>query len=179
LTANRRYYGLKNQLRSHYISVKTKCKLYKTLIQPVLLYGCETWAIGKNDESTISIFERKVLRKIYGPVNDKIIWRIRYNNELHQLLGEPDIIKEVKASRVRWLVHLFRGNESNPCRKLTFTRPEGTRRVGRPPKRWLQCNQLPAGCMWLLQTFYVAYHMIWELVNVIRTNTFCYRGTLI
>jgi hypothetical protein len=71
LMANRCYYGLKNQLRSHYISIKTKCKLCKTLIKPVLLYWCETWAMGKNDESKISIFERKVLREIYGPVNDK------------------------------------------------------------------------------------------------------------
>jgi hypothetical protein len=47
LMANRYYYGLKNQLRSHYISIKTKCKLYKTLIKPVLLYGCETWAMAK------------------------------------------------------------------------------------------------------------------------------------
>jgi hypothetical protein len=45
----------------------------------------------KNDESKISVFERKVLRKIYGPVNDKGKWRIRFNNELYQLLGEPDI----------------------------------------------------------------------------------------
>jgi hypothetical protein len=135
------YYGLKNQLRSHYISIKTKCKLYKTLIKPVLLYGCETWAMGKNDESKISIFERKVLRKIYGPVNDKGKWQIRYNNELYQLLGEPDIIKEVQARRVRWLGHLFRGNESNPCRKLRFKRPEGTRQVGRPPERWLECAE--------------------------------------
>jgi hypothetical protein len=55
------------------------------------MYGCETWAMVKNDESKISIFERKVLRKIYGPVNDKGKWGIRYNNELYQLLGEPDI----------------------------------------------------------------------------------------
>jgi hypothetical protein len=95
--------------------------------------------MGINNESKISIFERKVLRKLYGPVNDKGKWRIRYNNELYQLLGEPDIIKEVKARRVTWLGRLFGGNESNPCRKLTFTRPEDTRWVGRPPKRWLEC----------------------------------------
>jgi hypothetical protein len=69
--------------------------------------------MGINDESKISIFERKVLRKIYGPVNDRGKWRIRYNNELYQL---NLINKEVKARRVRWLGHLFRGNESNPCR---------------------------------------------------------------
>jgi hypothetical protein len=41
--------------------------------------------MDKNDESNISIFERKVLRKTYGPVNDKGKWRIRYNNELYQI----------------------------------------------------------------------------------------------
>jgi hypothetical protein len=56
LMANRCYYGLENQLRSHYISIKTKCKLYKTLIKPVLLCGCETWAMGRNDQSKIYIF---------------------------------------------------------------------------------------------------------------------------
>jgi hypothetical protein len=63
LMANRCYYELKNKLRSHYISIKIKCKLCKTLIKCVLFYGCETWAMGKNDESKISIFERKVLGK--------------------------------------------------------------------------------------------------------------------
>jgi hypothetical protein len=53
LMANRCYYGLKNQLRSHYISIRTKFKLYKTLIKPVLLYWCETWVMGKNNKSKI------------------------------------------------------------------------------------------------------------------------------
>jgi hypothetical protein len=42
--------------------------LYKTLIRPVLLYGCETWTINRYNEEKIPIFERKVLRKIYGPI---------------------------------------------------------------------------------------------------------------
>jgi hypothetical protein len=116
--------------KSHYISTKTKGKLYKTLIRPVLLYGCETWAINRYNEDKVATFKRKDLRKIYGPVCDNKRWRIRYNNELYQLFGEPDIIKEIKARRVRWLGHLFRTNENHPCRKLTFTTLHGTRRVG-------------------------------------------------
>jgi hypothetical protein len=59
--------------------------LYKTVIRPALLYGRETWAINKYNEENITIFERKVLRKIYGPTCDNGIWRIRYNYESYQL----------------------------------------------------------------------------------------------
>jgi hypothetical protein len=97
LLANRCYHGLKKQINSHYISIKTKCKLYKSVIRPVLLYRCETLAINKYNEEKIAIFERKILRKIYGPTCDNERWRIRYNNELYQLFGEPDIIREIKA----------------------------------------------------------------------------------
>jgi hypothetical protein len=72
--------------------------LCKTLIRPVLLYGCETWAINRHNEEKIAIFESKALRKIYGPTYDNGRWRIRYNNELYQLFGEPDFIREIKAS---------------------------------------------------------------------------------
>jgi hypothetical protein len=58
-------------------------------------------------------------------------------NELYQHFGEPDI-REIKARRVKWLGHLFRINEYHPCRMLTFATLYGTRRVGRPPIRWLE-----------------------------------------
>jgi hypothetical protein len=77
----------------------------------------------------LQIFERKVLRKIYGPTCDNGRWRIRYN-ELYQLYGKPYIIREIKARGVKWLGHLFRANEYHPCRMLTFATLYGTRRVG-------------------------------------------------
>jgi hypothetical protein len=95
-------------------------------------------ANNRYNEDKVAIIERKVLRKIYGPICDNGRWRIRYNNRLYQLFGEPDIINEIKSRRVRWLGHLLRTNESNPCRELTFTTLHGTRRVGRPPTRWLE-----------------------------------------
>jgi hypothetical protein len=54
LLANRCHHGLKKQIKSHYISIKTKCKLYKTLIRPVLLHVCETWAINRYNEEKIA-----------------------------------------------------------------------------------------------------------------------------
>jgi hypothetical protein len=49
LMANKCYYGLKNQLQSHYLSRDTKCKLYKTLIRPVITYGSESWTLNKGN----------------------------------------------------------------------------------------------------------------------------------
>jgi hypothetical protein len=77
------------------------------------------------------------LRKIYGPTNDNGVCRIRYNQELYGLYNEPDVIKMVKAARLRWLGHLYRTEELNPCKKLTFSRPTGTRKEGRSPVRWM------------------------------------------
>jgi len=49
--------------------------------------GAETWTLAATEENALRRFERKVLRKIYGPVVDKGIWRITYNNELCKLMG--------------------------------------------------------------------------------------------
>ena len=57
-------------------------------------------------------FERKVLRKIYGPVLDKGVWRIRYNNELCKLTGGEDIVRFIKAQRIQWLDHVERMDET-------------------------------------------------------------------
>jgi hypothetical protein len=51
LLANKCYYGLKKQVGSHYLSLQTKCKLYKTLLTPIILYGSESWALTKTEEN--------------------------------------------------------------------------------------------------------------------------------
>jgi hypothetical protein len=50
-----------------------------TLIKPIVIYGAETWAETENELQKLLIFERKILRKIYGPVKDRDNWRIRTN----------------------------------------------------------------------------------------------------
>ena len=84
------------------------------------------------------IFVRKILRLIYGPVNDNGIWRIRCISELCTIYSEPYIVKVVKIGRLRCLKHLFRMQELDRCRKYTLLKPEGTRRVGKPELRWLE-----------------------------------------
>jgi hypothetical protein len=62
LWANKSFYGLKRQYRSHFLSIKNKIKLYKTLIRPVLAYGSEAWVLPKSDE-TIQGFSREKFRE--------------------------------------------------------------------------------------------------------------------
>jgi hypothetical protein len=75
--------------------------------------------------------------RIYGPIKENGIWRSRWNHELYKLHNEPDIVEMIKVGQLRWLGHLYRIKEQNPCRKLTPYKPEGTRRVGRPAITWL------------------------------------------
>jgi hypothetical protein len=54
------------------------------------MYGSESWPLSKKHENLLQIFKRRILRRIYGPINEGGIWKIRYNNELYKLYNEPD-----------------------------------------------------------------------------------------
>jgi hypothetical protein len=64
-----------------------KVKIYKTIILPVVLYGCETWTLTLREEHRLRVFEKRVLRRIFGPKRDEITeeWRKLHNGELHNL----------------------------------------------------------------------------------------------
>jgi hypothetical protein len=106
--------------------------MYRTIIRPVVTCGSETWCLTANDEITLRTRERKVLRKIYGPVSDNGISRIRTNKELMALYQELDIVAEIKKARLRWLGHVQRMSEDRVIKKLYMSKPEGRRSVGRP-----------------------------------------------
>jgi len=72
----------------------SELKIYKSLIIPVVTYGCEAWTLTNRDER-LRIYERRILRKIYGPVqNEDGSWRIRMNYELNELIENADIYKK-------------------------------------------------------------------------------------
>ena len=75
--ANRCYFGPRKQLSKRGLSWSTKSCLYKSLMLPVLLYGADTWTMTSSDVQALGVFERKIVRKIYGPFCDRGEWRIR------------------------------------------------------------------------------------------------------
>jgi hypothetical protein len=82
--------------------------IYKTIILPVVLYGCETWSLTSRVEHRLRVFENRVLRSIFGLKRDKVTggWRKVYNEELHNLYSLPNIIKMNKSRRMRGAGHV-------------------------------------------------------------------------
>ena len=134
--ANRCYFGLSRQLKSRALSRRTKLTLYKALILPVLLYGAESSTIAQTDAAVFGVFERKVLRKIFGPICVGGNYRIRWNHELYELYGDIDVVKGISLQRLRWLGHVVRMDEEAPARKAFDAVVGGQRRRGRPRLRW-------------------------------------------
>ena len=70
------------------------------------------WTKTKNYERRLSIFERKILRRIYGLICEGEQWRRRYNRESEVLYNEPNTFKVVKSSRLRWAGHVVRMDDN-------------------------------------------------------------------
>jgi hypothetical protein len=83
----------------------------------------------------LAVFERKILRKIYGPVKENELWRIRRNDELETIIKGKNIVRFVKCKRIRWLGHIERTTQ---FQKKMYGKLQATRRRGRPKMRWLE-----------------------------------------
>ncbi|GBN86028.1 hypothetical protein AVEN_208269-1 [Araneus ventricosus] len=88
-------------------------------------------------QRALETFERKVLRTIFGPVQEQGCYRTRYNFELYRLYKEPQVTQIIRSNRLRWLGHVWRTPENNPTRLHTFKNTGGARARGRPSTRWL------------------------------------------
>jgi hypothetical protein len=73
--------------------MRTKIKLYKTLIRSIATYGSEVSTLTKENELSLRIFERKIIRKIYGPIKMNEEWKIRINEEIENILGNENIVR--------------------------------------------------------------------------------------
>jgi len=99
-------------------------------------YGAETWTLTKKEEQTLLIFERKIYRRIYGPKYENGEWKSRTSRELEETSKRENIVNWIKGQRIRWLGHLERMEEDRMPKKIFTQELEGTRRRGRPRKRW-------------------------------------------
>jgi len=80
-----------------------KIKIYRTIILPIVLYGCETWWLTLREERKLRVFENKVLRRIFGPRRDEVKgeWRRLHNEELNDLYSSRNIVRVIKSRRMR------------------------------------------------------------------------------
>jgi hypothetical protein len=90
-------------------------------------------------EEELEIIERKVLRRIYGPINENGQWRKLYNHEIKQIYRAPSITEYLRVQRLLWIGHVQRMNASDRVpKKCLLGQPDGTRPRGRPKARYIK-----------------------------------------
>jgi hypothetical protein len=82
-------------------------------------------------------WERKILRKIYGPTHENGCWRIKMNQEICNKFKSPNIVTIIKVHRLEWLGHVIRMDGARRVKKLLEGKPGGGRKKGRPRLRWI------------------------------------------
>jgi hypothetical protein len=98
-----------------------KIKIYRIIILPVVLYGCETWSLTLREERRLRVTrEQKTLN----------------NEELNDLYPSPNIVRVIKSRRMRWAGHVVCMGERRGVYRVVMRKPEEKRPLGRPTHRW-------------------------------------------
>jgi hypothetical protein len=102
-SGNACYQSVQNLLSSSSLFKNIKIKIYRNIILPVVLNGCETWLLTLREEHRLRVFENGVLRIIFGPKRDKVARGLRklHNEELNELYSSPNIIQMIKSNRMK------------------------------------------------------------------------------
>jgi len=130
-----------------------KVRIYRTIILPVVLCGCETWSLTLKEEHRFRVFEKRVLGRILGSKRDEVKgeWRKLHNEELNGLYSLPNIVRVIKSRRLRWAGHVARMGEGRGVYRVLVGKPEGKRPLGRPRRRWednvrMDLQEVGCGC---------------------------------
>ena len=128
------YYSVQNILSSSLLSKMLKINIYRTIILPVDLYGCETWSLTLREERRLRVFENRVPRRVFGPKREEVTekWRKLHNEDLYSL---PDIVRVVNSRRMRRAGYVARMGEGRGVHRVLVGKPEGKRPLGRPRRR--------------------------------------------
>jgi len=95
------------------------------------------WALRETIRNKLIVFERKVLRKIFGPTKERdCTWRIKTNDELDKLTRHKNIINNTEAQRLSWFGHLHRMLEERMVKKVYKWKLMLTGPLGRLKIRW-------------------------------------------
>ena len=125
---NRASFANKKIFQSKLISKKSKIKLYKSLIRPVVVYGSECWVLTENIKQRLLVFERRILRRIFGPTQKANgEWRLKTNEELENTIGYENIVRHIKSKRLSWMGHVERMPNERVAKTTDKWKPYATR----------------------------------------------------
>jgi hypothetical protein len=143
-SGNACYHSVQNLLSPRLLSKNVKISIYKTIILPVVQYGCEMWSQTVKEEHKLRVFENRVLRRIFGPKRAGMTggWRKLYNEELLNLYSSPSIIRIIKLRRMRWAGHMAGMGEKRNVYRLLVRKPEEMRPLGRLRHRWIDNTKM-------------------------------------
>jgi len=136
-SGNACYHSVQNLLSSRLLSKNLNIKIHRTIILPVVLYGCETWSLTLREERKLRVFESMVLRRIFGTRRDEVTgeWRRLHNEELNDLYPSPIIVRVIKSIRMRWAGHVAHMGEDRGVYRVLVGKLEGKRPLGGPRSR--------------------------------------------
>ena len=130
---NKAFYANKTLFKSNFLSRKSKLILYWPVIRSVVVYDCETQVLKESIMQRLSVFERKIIREVFGPIKeDNCNWRIKIDKELDQLINKCNLINYVKAQRLSW----NRMPENSTVKKIYECKPFTRKPIGSPKHRW-------------------------------------------
>jgi hypothetical protein len=117
---------------STFLSKNLNIKIYRTIVLPVVLYGCETWSLTLREKRGLSVFENRLFRRILGPKRDEVTgeWRKPQNEDLNNLYSLPNIVRVIKSRRMRWVGNVARMGEKRDVHRVLVGKPEGERPLG-------------------------------------------------
>jgi len=138
---------VQNLLSSSLLHKNINIKIYRIIILPFVLYGCETWSLTLREESRLN----RVLKRIFGAKREEVTgeWRELHNEELNDLYCSPNIVRVITSIRMRWAGHVARMGEKIGVYRVLVGRPEGKRPLGRHSRRWednIKTNLQEVGC---------------------------------
>ena len=133
---NKAFFANKKIFQSKLISKNAKLKLYFSVIRPVVTYACETWILKETITNRLMVFERKILRKIFGPTYENRSWRIKTNEELDKLIKHENIINFARVQRLGWYGRIERMQDTRMVKAIHAWKPISKRPMGRPKIHW-------------------------------------------
>jgi hypothetical protein len=116
-SGNASYHLIESLFSSHLLLRNIKVEVYKTIIVPFVLYGCDTSSLILRQEHRLRVFENSFVRRIFLPQRDDVTgeWRKLHNEEHHDLYLSPDSMKQIESRRMRWAVHMHAGERRQKC----------------------------------------------------------------